>query len=107
MATLNLEQAYPSGNFLLTAGAGLDGAELDGNLTDGSAASVLYAPLWGYELNAGVRWPAKTLLGLYFRVGYEWLSGSGSWRGDQASVLGNSDFNLGGISSTLQFELGF
>ena len=107
LAELSLEQGYPHGSLLVTGGAMLDHAELYGALDGPGGSSRVRAPLWGGGFSAGLRWPRRTPLGFFVRGAYLWLQGTGDWRGDQATLLGRSKFDLGGTSLQGQVELKF
>lgn len=107
LGSLTLEQRYPMGAYMLTAGTSLEVGELRGALDDGAAINRVQAPLYGAGLNVGARWPAQTRLGFFTRAGYNWLSGGGEWRGPAAAALGTTQFDLGGPSLTAQLELAF
>lgn len=105
LAALTMEQAYPWNDFILTVGGSLEAGELEGSFLRGDALSAVDAPLFGYSLQAGVRWPAQTMLALFLRGGWEILSGPGTWHGTDGQGLGNTLFELGGPTATLQLEL--
>lgn len=107
LAELSMEQTYPRGTLLVTAGATVNYAELHGSLTGPLGHSSVRAPLWGGGVTTGVRWPRQTALGFYVRGSWLWLSGMGDWRGDQAAKLGSHRFDLSGPSVTGQVELNF
>lgn len=105
LAAITLEQRYPLGQFLVTAGSSFELGELRGALDDGATLNRVQAPLWGAGVSVGGRWPAKTKLGFFARAGYLWLQGSGDWRGPLAPTLGTGHFDLGGLNGTVQVEL--
>jgi hypothetical protein len=111
LATLNLEQRYSQGSFLVTGGVGVDYGQFSGGLDDASTGQLtrIESDLWGYSATAGVRWPTQGRLGFFVRSGYEWLQGDGTWHGALADAgrLGGEHVNLGGPSVTAQVELSF
>ena len=109
LAALNLEQRYLMSSFLVTGGVSLEAGQLLGFFSDSSDAQLtsVEAPLFGYSVQAGVRWPAQTKLGLFIRGGWEWLQGGGNWRGTEGPSLGSTLFELGGPTLTAQLELSF
>jgi hypothetical protein len=107
LGALTLEQKYPMGQYVLTAGSSFEMGEIHGALDDGSGINRVQAQLFGLGMNAGVRWPAETRLGFLLRAGYLWLGGVGLWHGPQEAVLGNAQFDLNGANVTGQIELSF
>lgn len=110
LAELAMEQTYPQGPLLITAGATVDHGSLFGRLVAPGGSSDVRVPLWGGGICAGIRWPRETKLGFFVRANYLWLSGQGDWQGDQAGALNNGGgqkFDLGGFGATGQLELSF
>jgi len=107
LAALTIEQSYPMGAFLVTAGTSIEAAQLEGSFIEAGQLTGVQAPLFGTSIQAGVRWPAHTKLGFFLRGGWEWLSGGGTWHGPLAPILGSTQFELGGPTATLQAELSF
>jgi hypothetical protein len=105
LAALTMEQSYPWNDFIFTVGGSLEAGELEGSLLRGDSLTAVDAPLFGYSLQGGVRWPAQTMLALFLRAGWEILSGPGVWHGSDGQGLGSSLFELGGPTATLQLEL--
>jgi hypothetical protein len=105
LAAFTMEQAYPVSGFIFTVGGSLEAGQLDGSFIHGGAFTAVESPLFGYSLQAGVRWPAQTILSFFLRAGWEDLSGPGTWHGSFGSALGSSLFELGGPTATLQLEL--
>jgi hypothetical protein len=108
LAALTMEQAYPLDNCIFTAGITLESGELEGSFVRGNNLMGVDSALFGYGLNGGVRWPAQTPLAFFLRVGWDLLSGPGTWHGSPAPGAGNPGntlFELGGPTATLQLEL--
>jgi hypothetical protein len=107
LADVTVEQRYPYGSFLFTAGTSLEVAQLVGDFAEYNGLTGVDAPLYGTSAQLGVRWPAGTKLGFFLRGGWEWLTGRGAWRGTLAPQLGTTEFSLGGLTGTLQLELSY
>jgi hypothetical protein len=111
LASLNMEQRYVQGAFLVTGGMGLDYGQFTGALDNPQLGQMtrLESNLWGYSGTAGLRWPAQSRLAFFVRSGYEWLQGDGRWRGTFAAnnQLGGEHINLDGLNVTGQIELSF
>ena len=107
MASLNLEQRYLQGSFLITGGTGVDYGQFHGGLDDAATAHLnrIESQLWGYSATAGMRWPAHSRLAFFMRTGYQWLQGDGVWHGPDAK--GGEHLNLSGPNLTAQVELSF
>jgi len=105
LAALTLEQAYPVSDFIFTAGVGVEVGSLEGSLIGRGGLTGVESALFGYNLQAGVRWPAQTRLAFLLRGGWEYLAGPGNWHGTLGSGLGSTFFELGGPTGTLQLEL--
>jgi hypothetical protein len=78
LAALNLEQAYPVDGFIFTVGGSLESGELEGSFIRGNQFTAVESTLFGYSLQAGVRWPAQTILSFFLRAGWEDLYGPGT-----------------------------
>jgi hypothetical protein len=114
LASLNMEQRYVQGAFLVTGGVGLDYGQFTGGLDNaqtpqGAQLTRMESNLWGYSGTAGLRWPAQSRLAFFLRSGYEWLQGDGRWHGQYASTgqLGGEHINLDGLNVTGQIEFSF
>ena len=114
LASLNLEERYPSSSYELTAGTSLDYGQLTGGLDDYSHAQVnrVDANLWGSSVTVGFRWPLQTKVGFFVRTAWQWLAGDGNWHGPGIGIgpgyqpgLGGSHFDLGGPNVTAQIEM--
>ena len=104
---LILEQRYPLGQFLFTAGGVFTYGQVEGILTDDGRITRYDGITYGGGLVAGARWPAQTRLGFMARTGYEWLPVSGVWKGEHAGAGPKAAFDLGGPLAQLQLELSF
>jgi|GEM_PF-4166185 hypothetical protein len=118
LASLNMEQRYVQGAFLVTGGMGLDYGQFTGGLDNAQTAQLtrLESNVWGYSATAGLRWPAQSRLAFFVRSGFEWMQGDGRWKGYYASTpavpgvsaqLGGEHINLDGLNVTGQIELSF
>ena len=117
LASLNMEQRYVQGAFLVTGGVGVDYGQFTGGLDNAQTAQLtrMEGNLWGYSATAGLRWPAQSRLALFMRSGYEWMQGDGHWQGyytgppplTGGARLGGEHINLDGLNVTGQIEFSF
>ncbi|HTB22130.1 MAG TPA: hypothetical protein VK914_05450 [bacterium] len=108
LAELTMEQAYLLDNCIFMAGISLESGELGGSFVRGNSTASVESAIFGYGLQGGMRWPAQTPLAFFLGIGWEMLTGPGTWHGDAATGtanLGTTLFELGGPTVTLQLDL--
>ncbi len=109
LGNLVLEQRYPYGGVLVTAGALLSFAQMEGFLQEDGLGRLtrFEGQTFGGGLVAGARWPRQTRLGFMARAGYEWLPVTGAWRGAGPTDRLATALDLGGLLLQGQLELSF